>query len=627
MKKITSILITVILICTFCMPITVFADSATSGTSGEINWSIDGKTLTISAVPGTSGRMDDYDDDYPAWYYAPVDDGYAYEKIDYIVINEEVSYIGSYAFSKFSELGNVKIPSTCQGIGQKAFYNCDKLYEVSLWGNVDYKAFAYCDRLTNVTVNGNCDHIGEAAFYDCEKLRFVDLTANRIEKAAFCYCYEMEQITINEGCTFIGNEAFYCCYDLKKLLLPSTISTIEREAFYYCINLEKITYWGTPTSLNNALDPEYNDVIIEAMNFEKGRAISYIVSFISPNGNITEYPFDTLNECKNLIMDGKTTTFSDGWYIVNSELDFGLNRLEINGDVNIILFDNCGIKTGRGIHVCEGKTLTIYSQSIDYSENSKMGYIKLLLANSDDEEISNGCSLIGSNEGQNSCTINIYGGFFSTNFNKYSGSVIGSGENAGSSINITNGIFKDFTTNYNGAAIGGSDKPCSITINGGYFENIHGGEHGAGIGGGNGTCVLTINGGDFHNIEGGDYAAGIGGGGNDCTLTINGGNFDDIRGGKYSVGIGGATNHHCVLRITGGEFKNIFAGVEGNNNIGAGNSGSIDMDDDTRAYIANHLYQGFTLSGGNLCIIILGAVVIFGAIVAMIIVTKKSKKF
>ena len=42
---------------------------------------------------------------------------------------------------------------------------------------------------------------------------------------------------------------------------------------------------------------------------------------------------------------------SSGWYIVSDKLDFGSTRLNINGDVKLILMDECGITTTGGIHV------------------------------------------------------------------------------------------------------------------------------------------------------------------------------------------------------------------------------------------------------------------------------------
>lgn len=79
MKKITSLVLAVLMICAI-IPLTAVSAFASSGTDGCVKWEINGTTLTISAVPGTDGKIDDYYNEYHKWYYADADGSYAYKK-------------------------------------------------------------------------------------------------------------------------------------------------------------------------------------------------------------------------------------------------------------------------------------------------------------------------------------------------------------------------------------------------------------------------------------------------------------------------------------------------------------------------------------------------------------------
>ena len=101
----------------------------------------------------------------------------------------------------------------------------------------------------------------------------------------------------------------------------------------------------------------------------------------------------------------------EGWYYVEDDLQV-VNRIIINGTVNIILGDYCTLKVQKGIEVPEGKTLNIYAQSNGDGRGSLVasigeGYDS---HNGRDAAIGGNGGDDGCNNGMKAGNINIYGG-------------------------------------------------------------------------------------------------------------------------------------------------------------------------------------------------------------------------
>lgn len=101
----------------------------------------------------------------------------------------------------------------------------------------------------------------------------------------------------------------------------------------------------------------------------------------------------------------------EGWYYVQDDLQV-VNRITVNGTVNIILGDGCTLEVQKGIEVPEGKTLNIYAQSAGDDKGS------LVASVGEGGEYHQGRdAAIGGNGGDDGCNngmragnINIYGG-------------------------------------------------------------------------------------------------------------------------------------------------------------------------------------------------------------------------
>ncbi len=216
------------------------------------------------------------------------------------------------------------------------------------------------------------------------------------------------------------------------------------------------------------------------------------------------------------------TEWNGGWYVLEWNVDIS-DRIEVKGDVNLILENGCTLTASKGIGVKQNNSLTIYAQSAD------AGTMGALKAGPSDEDFA---GIGGGNVWNYAGDITINGG-----------AVTATGGD--SAAGIGGGFYS--TNDY--------AEPGSITINGGVVTAT-GGDDGAGIGSGYETAAgtITINGGSVTatghgaaGIGGGDYAAG-------GTITISGGSVtakvtSDVDAGIGSAGYA-ATRSNLVSNIT-----------------------------------------------------------------------------
>ena len=299
-------------------------------------------------------------------------------------------------------------------------------------------------------------------------------------------------------------------------------------------------------------------------------------------------------ECRNYtVVDGSTTAWSDGWYVVNRKVTID-ELVTVTGNVRLILTDGTTLTVDGGINVAKGNSFSVYAQSV--GENTGR-----LTANSGDWDAG-----IGGGNGKAAGTITIHGGEVTANGNK-GGAGIGGGSGAGfdasgGTITIHDGTVKA-TGGGSGAGIGGGNSGSggTITIHGGNVTAT-GGDNGAGIGGGytGSGGNITIHGGTVK-ATGGDYAAGIGGGrkGSGGTITINGGSVA-ATGGELAAGIGDGSDG------SGGSFA---TGTDGHALIVASSisdksqrdswSGIIFDENDGKVYKNQTLQENFEIPLGK----------------------------
>ena len=144
--------------------------------------------------------------------------GYRYNEMTTAIIGDCVTIIGASAFSGYSSLSSVTIPSTVDTIGRYAFLNTS---------------------ITGITIPFGVDRLEEGTFYGCG---------------------ELLEIVFPYTIRTIGEDCFYNCASLTSVTIPSSITSIGTHAFGFCTNLASITFesYTPPTLGTMALDDTNN---------------------------------------------------------------------------------------------------------------------------------------------------------------------------------------------------------------------------------------------------------------------------------------------------------------------------------------------------------------------------------
>ena len=173
-----------------------------------------------------------------------------------VTIPNSVTSIGSSAFWNCSGLTSITIPNSVRIIGDSAFRSCSGLTSVTIGNgvtNIDLYAFADCSSLTSVTIGNSVTRIGQYAFSDCNgltavhisdieswcKIKFEHYESNPLKYAhhLFLNGLEIKDLVIPNSVTSINNYAFYGCSDLNSVTIPNSVRLIGYNAFYSITNI------------------------------------------------------------------------------------------------------------------------------------------------------------------------------------------------------------------------------------------------------------------------------------------------------------------------------------------------------------------------------------------------------
>lgn len=201
-----------------------------------------------------------------------------------IVIPETVTYnsktltvisIEAGAFKNSTTLESIILPGSVKTIGGSAFYDCDKLNNISLnqVETIGAQAFCICSELKIINIPSTITSIGENAF-NCPNLTAVHIT----DLSAWCkinfecsswygnfntpysnpLCYAKRLFLNNElitnlkipsDVTAINPFAFINCTNLTEVIIPGNINSIGTFAFKGCSNLKNLTIEDSENSL------------------------------------------------------------------------------------------------------------------------------------------------------------------------------------------------------------------------------------------------------------------------------------------------------------------------------------------------------------------------------------------
>lgn len=121
-------------------------------------------------------------------------------------------------------------------IGRSAFSGCSNLDAGNLSAGIDKYAFEGT-AVRHLEIE-DISKVDECAYRGCDKLESVTVSNGIIPFGLFAGCNRLKDVTINEGITIICESAFRNTA-IKKLVLPSTVITVNDNAFADCRWLEE----------------------------------------------------------------------------------------------------------------------------------------------------------------------------------------------------------------------------------------------------------------------------------------------------------------------------------------------------------------------------------------------------
>jgi hypothetical protein len=210
-------------------------DVPLTGTTGSCTWTFtcDG-VLTISGT----GKMADYtnNDDQPWRNYK--------DNIKAIIIGDNVTAIGNYAFYRCHNSDTVAIGSSVTSIGIGAFAYDTTLKTVTIGKKVEtigLGAFGECSSLTSFTVDDeNTSYSSEhGILFNEDKTTLILYPAGKPETG----------YSIPASVDTIGDGAFLLCKSLASVAIPNSVTTFGHYAFYGCSKLDTVTIGSSVTSI------------------------------------------------------------------------------------------------------------------------------------------------------------------------------------------------------------------------------------------------------------------------------------------------------------------------------------------------------------------------------------------
>ena len=208
------------------------------GDGTNLTWMLDSDgVLTISGT----GEMADYQLNAP-WYSFK-------SSVSELLIGENVTSIGQYAFWDCSELRCISIGERITRIGEGAFSACGGLSEINynarnpvLLG-APFSAAGTKEERVIIKIGDAVETIPDGLFNNLQGIISISLgnRITRIGNNAFSSCEGLSDIQIPESVTSIGHSAFYNCTGLTTVTIPKNVTSIGYEAFYNCTGLRSIT--------------------------------------------------------------------------------------------------------------------------------------------------------------------------------------------------------------------------------------------------------------------------------------------------------------------------------------------------------------------------------------------------
>lgn len=279
------------------VPVMAAGTVSSNKCGAHVTYSISGSVLTIKG----SGAMYDYSADTIPWLSKK-------DKITSIRVEDGVTVIGSYAFSRCKYVNQVRIPSSISQIRTKAFSYCDSLEDVTyagsaaqynridiMAGNSELKAALSTGVATIRTYKASSSSISWSLTNGTLTIRGKGKMPayHFMEAPWFGKRAAIKRIVVGEGITAVSTYAFACCSNVTSVDLPDTLNEIGARAFYKDVSLASLEL---PSGLS----------VIGRMAFQDCTALK---SLNIPSGvkKLPEYMCCGCSSLKEVVLPGSIT--------------------------------------------------------------------------------------------------------------------------------------------------------------------------------------------------------------------------------------------------------------------------------------------------------------------------------
>ncbi|MBP5681210.1 MAG: leucine-rich repeat protein [Bacteroidales bacterium] len=263
------------------------------------------------------------------------------EALTDISLPESVTSIGDGAFSNSKSLVSVPIHDGVKAIGNQAFQNCSSLTGITMNGvtSIGQLAFDGCSALTNISISDNLTSLNSSVFKGCTSLKSFSIPegVTSIGYEAFSGCTGLEELTIPSAVTYISQYAFlnctgkvtikcdiedasylessgFCHSKFNEIIVDEGVTKVGNYAFVGISDLKKVTIpssvtsWGDKVFYNDTLETVYMDCDIADGCFNMGSKVS--VSKMVIGDHATKIGYGAFYGCSELqeITIGKNVT-------------------------------------------------------------------------------------------------------------------------------------------------------------------------------------------------------------------------------------------------------------------------------------------------------------------------------
>ncbi len=266
------------------------------------------------------------------------------DTVEYVIISEGISGIGSYTFDGFKNVKRIEMPSTISTVGDYAFKYCSSLKNIvfpesiTSFGEYVLQGCSNLEKLTvpfvgakyNNSATGNSNLLLGYFFGDVEyensfsakqwynmllsKTYYLPLSLSKItvlggslSYGTFYNCSSIDNIELGRNVTYISQRTFAGCTNLTSITITDSVTNISSTAFKKCSSLKYVFYSGSESDWFGITIGSDNTYLTDAAIHYNSTGHNYeIAEVLSTHPHANKYK---CTDCKSIKFE--TVGYSD----------------------------------------------------------------------------------------------------------------------------------------------------------------------------------------------------------------------------------------------------------------------------------------------------------------------------